>query len=193
MSLSDLAPRALRAGLLGLGLAGMLLASGCQVRPLYADGATGIPGTALAAIAIEPPKDRVTQVVRNRLIFLTSGGAGQPANPAYHLALTVKSNTEGVLYDQRSSRDTNSDMATAGRVTIMVDYNLTRISDGKTVASGHRTAVALVDFSVQEFAKLRAIRDGEDRAGKEVAEVIRADLAAGLAREPAPAVAPTKG
>lgn len=193
MSLSDLAPRALRAGLLGLGLAGMVLASGCQVRPLYADGAAGVPGTALAAIAIEPPKDRITQVVRNRLIFLTSGGAGQPASPAYHLALTVKSKTEGVLYDQRSSRDTNSDMATAGRVTISVDYNLTRASDGKTVASGHRTAVALVDFSVQEFAKLRAIRDGEDRAGREVAEVIRADLAAGLAREPAPTLPVTKG
>ena len=160
-------------------LASVCLAlSGCQVRPLYADGASGAPARALGAIEISEATDRVGQQVRNALIFLTSGGAGEPAQPEYNLALTVTSETRNVLYDKRNDRD----MAAAGRVIVRADYNLTRAKTGETVRSGNRTAIALVDFPVQEFAKLRAIRDGQDRAAKELAEVIRADLAAALGR-----------
>ncbi len=114
--------------------------------------------------------------MRNSLIFLTSGGAGEPANPEYRLALNVTSQVKGVLYDQAS------DTAGAGRVLVQADFNLTRADTGETVKSGNRSAVALTDFPVQEFAKLRAIRDGENRAARELAEVIRADIAAALGR-----------
>ncbi|OLP60396.1 hypothetical protein BJF93_15750 [Xaviernesmea oryzae] len=193
MSSFDFTGRALRLAVTALSLASLALVSSCQVRPLYADGPSGVSSVALASIGIAPAPDRVTQQVRNRLIFLLAGGMGEAANPQYKLAMSVGNKTEGVLYDQRDSRDTNSDMATAGRVVVTADFNLTRVSDGKTIASGKRSAVALVDFSVQEFSKLRAIRDGQDRAAREVAETIRADLAAALAREPAPVAVVTKG
>ncbi len=45
-----------------------------------------------------------------------------------------------------------------------------------------RQVVALVDFPVQEFAKLRAVRDAENRASREMAELICADLSAALAK-----------
>lgn len=148
--------------------------SGCQVRPLYSDPVG--TSTALAAIEISEATDRVEQEVRNALIFLAAGGQGEPVNPQYHLALTVTHRSMGVLYDQAKDR------AGAGRIVVKADYNLTKIGTGETIKSGNRTAVALVDFPVQEFAKVRAVRDGENRAAKELAELIRADIAAALSR-----------
>jgi LPS-assembly lipoprotein len=158
----------------------LLLVAGCQVRPLYSDGPAGKPAQALASISISEAKDRTEQRVRNALIFLTSGGKGEPASPQYRLALSVDEQTTGVLYNERNN-DKDSDTASAGRVVVTADYNLTRVDTGTTVKSGHRSAIALVDFPVQEFAKLRAIRDAENRAARELAEIIRADLAAALA------------
>ncbi|TCQ25126.1 LPS assembly lipoprotein LptE [Rhizobium sp. PP-CC-3G-465] len=174
MSSSKFDPRR-RIALCFAGLS-LLLMAGCQVRPLYSDGPSGAPATALASIGISEAKDRVEQRVRNALIFLTSGGKGEPTAPQYQLALSVSHQTTGVLFDERNDNDT----ASAGRLVIEADYNLTRVDTGKTVKSGHRKAVALVDFPIQEFAKLRAIRDAENRAARELAEVIRADLAAAL-------------
>ncbi|MBP1858744.1 hypothetical protein [Rhizobium herbae] len=177
MSLSEKAQR--YAQLLALGALAVL--AGCQVKPLYSEGPQGKTATALASIEISEADDRVEQEVRNALIFLTSGGAGEPANAQYKLALNVTSQVKGVLYDQNSSDD-NTDTAGAGRIVVMADYNLTRVGTGETVRSGNRTAVALVDFPEQEFAKVRAIKDGEKRAAKELAEIIRADIAAALGR-----------
>jgi LPS-assembly lipoprotein len=75
-----------------------------------------------------------------------------------------------------------TDTARSGRVTVTADYNLTKSDSGETIASGKRSAVAMVDFPSQEFAKLRAIRDAENRGARELAELIRADVASALAR-----------
>ncbi len=177
MSLSEKAQRYLRL----LAFSTLAALAGCQVKPLYSDGPQGKPAKALASIEISEADDRVEQEVRNALIFLTSGGAGEPVNAQYKLALNVTSKTQGVLYDQ-NTKDDNTDTASAARIVVMADYNLTRADTGETVRSGNRTAVALVDFPGQEFAKVRAGRDGEKRAAKELAEIIRADLAAALGR-----------
>jgi LPS-assembly lipoprotein len=172
MSLSEKAQR--YAQLLVIGTSVSL--AGCQVKPLYSEGLQGKPTTALASIEISDAGDRVEQEVRNALVFLTSGGKGEPAHPEYRMALNATSEVMGVLYDQES------DTAGAGRVVVRADYNLTRADSGETVRSGNRSAVALVDFPEQEFAKVRAIRDAETRAAKELAEIIRADIAAALGR-----------
>ena len=158
--------------LAGVALIGML--AGCQVRPLYSTPS----GTEskLASISISEASDRVEQQVRNDLIFLFAGGAGEPQNAAYHLEMDVTVRTVGVLNDVRD------DIARSGRVTVTADYNLTRADSGETLASGKRSAVAMVDFPAQEFAKLRAIRDAENRGARELAELIRADVASALAR-----------
>ncbi|MGE6785050.1 hypothetical protein ACQKGL_21275 [Ensifer adhaerens] len=174
MSLSDRAGFRIRSIPVLAGVLLLTALAGCQVRPLYSD-AVGT-STALAAIEISEADDRVEQEVRNALIFLAAGGQGEPVNPQYHLALNVTHRSMGVLYDQAKDR------AGAGRIVVKADYNLTKIGTGETVKSGNRTAVALVDFPVQEFAKVRAVRDGENRAAKELAELIRADIAAALSR-----------
>jgi LPS-assembly lipoprotein len=176
MSLSDEAGFRLRSFGAIAGAFLLTALAGCQLRPLYSDGPTGATPVALASIEISEADDRIEQQVRNALIFLTSGGKGEPVNPQYHLALDVSHRTVGVLYDQELDR------AGAGRIVVKADYNLTKTATGETVKSGNRSAVALVDFPDQEFAKIRAVRDGENRAAKELAEIISADIAAALGR-----------
>ena len=73
MSLSDKARRATRLVALTAALGAL---AGCQVRPLYSEGASGAPAQKLASIQISDADTRVAQEVRNRLIFLVGGGAG---------------------------------------------------------------------------------------------------------------------
>ncbi|MHB0951611.1 MAG: hypothetical protein ACYC10_06760 [Allorhizobium sp.] len=148
--------------------------AGCQVRPLY-DDASGT-GESLGSIVYSAASNRVGQEVRNHLIFLTGGGAGEPANPEYEVNLQVSATTMGVLLDQ------SSDTAKAGRFIVSANYTLKRASDATVLHTGRRQVVAVVDYPSQEFAKLRAVRDGEDRAARELAEFIRADLASALGR-----------
>lgn len=158
--------------LLGLGL--VMALAGCQVRPLY-DDASGTRES-LGSIVYSAASNRVGQEVRNHLIFLTGGGAGEPANPEYEVNLQVSATTMGVLLDQ------SSDTAKAGRVIVSANYTLKRASDATVLHTGRRQVVAVVDYPSQEFAKLRAVRDGEDRAARELAEFIRTDLASALGR-----------
>ncbi|MDG3577623.1 LPS assembly lipoprotein LptE [Rhizobium sp. YJ-22] len=150
------------------------LATGCQVRPLYSEA--GGVAQKLGSIAYSEAGSRIGQVVRNKLIFLTAGGNGEPANPEYKVDLTVTSSVAQVLLVETSDR------ARAGQVAVAVDYILRRNADGQVLKAGHRQAISLVDFPVQEFAKVRAIRDAENRAANEAAELVRADLAAALGR-----------
>jgi len=152
----------------------LLAAGGCQVRPLYAtDSGTD---AALKSIAFSEADDRVELEVRNQLIFLTAGGAGEPANPEYEVDLNVVTRKVGVLLDL------STDLPRAGRIVLRADYTLKRKSTGEVLRTGRRSTVALVDFPGQEYAKLRATRDAENRAARELAELIRADLASWLGR-----------
>lgn len=165
-------PRRQASILFGLGLAALL--AGCQVRPLY-DEASGTSEN-LAAIAYSDVGSRVGLEVRNRLIFLSSGGAGEAKTPQYRVQLNVTSSVSGVELQR------NTDNPNVGRVIVTASYTLKRISDDVTLRTARRQTVALVDFPEQEFAKRRAILNGEDRAAHQLAELIRADLAATLGR-----------
>lgn len=151
-----------------------LLLAGCQARPLYQD-ANGETRGALAAIAYSEATNRVGLETRNRLIFLTSGG-DETKTPEYAVDLTVSGGVEGVLLEE------GADTPNAGRAAIVGTYTLKRISDDTVLKTGRRTAVALFDYPRQEFAKLRASRDAETRAARELAELIYADLTMALGR-----------
>ena len=148
--------------------------AGCQARPLYQD-TNGETRGALAAIAYSEATSRIGLETRNRLIFLTSGG-DETKTPEYRVELTVSGGVEGILLDE------TSDTANSGRAVVTGNYTLTRISDDTVLKTGRRSGVALFDYPRQEFAKLRAVRDAETRASRELAEVIYADLAMALGR-----------
>lgn len=165
-------------------LAVLAIVAGCQVRPLYSESAG--TGERLAAVGFSQPQSRIDQVIRNHLIFLTSGGAGESARPAYDVKLTATSTASSIIDDEDDDNVSTTGVPVPGRVQVGATYTVTRISDGQILKSSKREVVSLIDVSGQGFAKLRAIRDAENRAARELAEFIRAEIAIVIAREPQP-------
>ncbi|PHR23818.1 MAG: hypothetical protein COA37_07440 [Hoeflea sp.] len=151
------------AAMLGLGLL-----AGCQAQPLY-----GSMQGQQQSISVSEADSRVEQVVRNELVL---GFGGEQHNTAYTLDLTVTSATAGLLpggIDNEFS---------AARTTVTAAYVLKSASTGETVKSGSRFVDAQVDLPSQNFAQERAKLEAEDRAARQVAGLVRADIAAALAR-----------
>jgi LPS-assembly lipoprotein len=141
----------------------------CQVRPLYSQSQPG--AQSLSQVAFAPATDRLSQQIRNNLIFLTGNGAGESQNPLYEVELTKVSSSSGEVLSQATGS------ILPARLTLAATYILKKADDGTVLQSKSLSIVTLVDFPTQQFAKIRAIRDADDRAAKEAAEQIRADLA----------------
>lgn len=155
----------------GLGLASLLVAtaiglSACQVRPLYGNMA----GTE-RSISISKADTRAEQVVRNELVFAFSGGSGEPANAAYRMDLDVQVVKQGVLAAGAN------DEFTAARMLVIGNYTMVDAATGETLFTGERRAVSQVDNPDQEFANVRAELDAENRAAREAAAFLNADIA----------------
>jgi LPS-assembly lipoprotein len=152
------------------------------VRPLYSDaavrtGAIAPESASLRSVAIQPVKTRAAQEVRNQLIFLLHGGAAEPAQPAYTLTLNVESRR----FDSAVVAVGNENRTTAGTMTLSAGYVLSDAQTGEAVATGRREIMSSFDRGSQEFAVMRAARDAEDRAARELAEILRLDIAQKLA------------
>ena len=146
----------------------------CQVQPLYATNT--LTAQNLASVGIDTVDNRVAQVLRNRLIFLYSGGKGEPASPAYTMNLSFSGQASAAL------REELSEGITAQRYSATARFVLTDTKTKKIVGSGTRKVTTFYDQTTQEFANLRALRDAEDRAAEQLAEIIRADTASILSR-----------
>lgn len=172
MSLSD--GRMIRLAAFAGCIAALLTLGGCQVKPLYATNSD--TQQAMAAIDFSEADDRVELEVRNNLVFLAGGGAGEPVDPQYDVDFNVTTRYIGVLLDLKT------DLPRAGRVELRADFTLKRHGTEEILRTGKRRTVALVDYPTQEFAKIRATRDAENRAARELAELMRADIASWLGR-----------
>ncbi len=179
MSSSDVARARNSASPRRLAVAGLILtlavAAGCTARPMYGDlsstSAIGQTGAAqLASVEVRPASDRVGQEVRNHLIFMFGGGAGQPANPAYSLTLTTRSRATSAL--SVSTRDV-SVPPSAGFVSVQTSYRLTETGTNKLISAGTRAVQAPYDIPTQNYAAQRAVRDAENRGARELAELLR--------------------
>ncbi|OYR13249.1 LPS assembly lipoprotein LptE [Brucella grignonensis] len=175
--------KAFRVAIAALGAA--MLIAGCTVQPLYSSGGAGgtIGGSVtpdmrskLASVAIDPAGDVFQQQVRNRLIFLLSGGAGEAAAPNYRLSLGLSTNTLSAVSVDVGDQTDRTGRPSAGIVKATSNYVL-RDKDGKPLVSGTRTAGASFDRPRQEFANLRAQRDATKRAAEELAEQVFLSLA----------------
>lgn len=159
----------------------LVIASSCTVRPLLATqpgGAQEGTVSALASAAVAPVNTRFAQEVRNQLIFLLQGGAAEPVAPRYILDLAVdRSVTSAALVQVGGENE-----PTAGTVTLTGTYLLRETASGTTVAQGRNQVSASFDRPPQEYAVLRAQRDAEDRAARELAELIRLAVAQGVTR-----------
>jgi len=150
------------AAVLGLGLL-----AGCQAQPLY-----GSMDPQTQSVSVAAAESRVEQIVRNELVL---GFGGEHPNAAYSLDLTVTSSNTGTLPE-----GIDNDL-TAARTTVTAKYVLKSASTGEAVKAGTRFVDAQLDLSSQRFAQERARLEAEDRAARQVAALIRADIAAALA------------
>ena len=128
------------------------------------------------SVGVDPVDTRVEQELRNHLIFLYSGGKGEPANPDYTLTFSLQGVASSVLREQLTNG------ITAQRYTATVTFTLRDNETKQVVDSGKRSIVTFYDQTTQEFANRRALRDAENRAARELAEIVRADTASILTR-----------
>ncbi|MGU3576218.1 LPS assembly lipoprotein LptE [Brucellaceae bacterium C25G] len=163
--------------------------AGCTVQPLYSGGGNGGLSTSvapdmrskLASIAIEPANNVFQQTVRNRLIFLLGGGAGEPQHPVYTLRMGLTHSTISALTVDVGESTDRTGRPSAGSVRGTSNYVLLD-NQGKPVAKGNRTVFASFDRPRQEFANLRAERDAQKRAADELAEQIFLSLAQNMSK-----------
>jgi LPS-assembly lipoprotein len=161
-----------------------LTVAGCQVRPLYSAGGAVVyssstgEATRLSSISIKSVNNRPAQIVRNQMIFLFNGGAQPQAQTRYTLTLNVTSETASAAFVQVAEEDE----PTAGTVTMRGVYDLIDNETGEVIRRGSRQVVASYDVSRQQFAALRAERDAQERAGRELAELLRLSIAQDLSQ-----------
>jgi LPS-assembly lipoprotein len=156
------------------------LTAGC-FQPMYAEHADGTPGLRDKLLTVEiPPVDkpnasreaRVGVAIRNALAFKLYGNAtGAP--PLYRLVLRFTSSRSSLIIDPATGLPSTENYG------VDAQYNLVEIATDKSVMTG--TAFSRVSYDIpgsyQRFARSRAIRDAEDRAGEEIAERIQTRLA----------------
>lgn len=166
-------------------LAALALTAGCSVQPLYSNtttastgGGTSSVAAELSMVSVKPVETRYAQQVRNHLIFLFGKGQGQPAEPAYTMTLNVTALRESAAEVQVAQDNEPS----AGTITLTADYTLTEAATGEEIGKGTRRIASSFDIPRQEFAAVRAQRDAEDRAARELAELLNLSVAQDLTK-----------
>jgi LPS-assembly lipoprotein len=173
----EVARRYLRAA---AALAVAALAGGC-FQPLYGERSpTGgqILRDQLSSVdvlQIDAPKGtdeaRLAVEIRNALLYDFTGG-GYAASPTHRLKIAISSTRASIIVDVNTSRP---DIENYG---INATYTLSEIATGKVVVTGQTFSRVSYDIPGQQqrFARLRGLRDAENRAAKVIADNIRSRL-----------------
>ena len=164
--------------LFSLGLAGFLaLGLGGCIKPLY--GSADFGGLAvqkgLAGVKVEVIGERVAHYLRNELEFGLRGGDPIEAPITHRLVIVPKQRIGTAITDRISG--------TAESASLTLDAKYTLFALNKTVAAtdGDATVVVSYDRSQQRFSSVRAARDAEILAAKQLAEQIKIRIAAFMA------------
>jgi LPS-assembly lipoprotein len=163
---------------------GAALLGGC-LRPLHAPMASDAAGSAVARqmsdVAIELSGDRLAHYFRNELEFELRGGATAApvaANATYRLAIVTRQVIGSTLLDRQTG------LADAAQLSVSADYKLFKTGKTEPVASGRAIAGISYERSQQRFATIRAARDAEIQAARQLAEQVRTRLAAYFTTSP---------
>ncbi len=145
-------------------------------QPMYADrSVTGGTGTnlrdAMRDVEVVAIDGRVGQEVRNDIIFELTGGAGNPSGAPYRLNMKVSTNSYNAIIDPSSG------LPQTETVSLDVNYSLKDFANDRVVLTSVATARVSIDATQQRYARVRAVRDAENRAAKLVAEQVRSRVA----------------
>ncbi|HIC81378.1 MAG TPA: hypothetical protein EYH07_15375 [Kiloniellaceae bacterium] len=150
--------------------AALLPLAGCGFQPLYAENDAGqTVASELAAIRIEPLRDRVGQQMHNFLRDRLNPN-GQPVSPNYQLRLR--------LAEQLSELGVRRDeTATRANLKLTADFFLLEAGSGRELLIGRSTSTTSYDILENPFASTISERDARERALREVADDIQTRLA----------------
>jgi LPS-assembly lipoprotein len=126
---------------------------------------------ALRDVEIAEIEGRVGQEIRNDIIFELTGGDGNPAGAPFKLTMTISTRAYTPIVDPTTG------ISQVDTVALTVSYRLVDVATNKLVLTDSALARVSVDRSMQRFARLRGVRDAENRAAKAVAQQIRSRLA----------------
>jgi len=144
----------------------LLTLPACGFHPVYGgQGYNGSPvAEQLGQIAIGPIPERAGQMLRNDLIDRMYGKAGRPAQPIYHLDITLSS-TEEDLGLLSNATTTLSSLHTTCTYTL-------KDAGGKVLFSGIARGTATFDKLISQYGTLAAHDSAVERTVREVSEQI---------------------
>jgi len=159
-------------------LAGFTLLSACGFRPLYGTSSySGQVKTELASISIEEPKDRLTQMVRNHLLYLLTSGQ-EPSAPRYKLKFKITEQETNILVHRTTQVDRQI-------YQVKVRFELFDLQNPKSkipVYSGTDLVKLSYTRTASEFNNIRTKKSASEKASKKAAENLHIRLAAWLVR-----------
>lgn len=153
------------------------LAGGC-FQPLYSDYTTSTMGgsvkTALRGIEIPEIKGLIGHHFRNELVFELDGSGDSDAPRTSKLEAAITESVEVVTVDYANGR------ADSAVLVATATWKLTRNGTAEILASGTNSVRVPYERSSQRFATVRAARDAQVRAAKNLATIVRGQIAADL-------------
>lgn len=164
--------------LLAVALTVAALAGGC-FQPLYSDYTTSTVGgsvkTALRGVEIPEMKGLIGHYFRNELVFELDGSGDADGPRTSKLEAAIAESVEVVTVDYANGR------ADSAVLVATATWKLTQNGTGKVLASGTNSVRVPYERSSQRFATVRAARDAQVRAAKNLATIVRGQIAADLA------------
>lgn len=160
------------------------LAAGCTAQPLYSGsvapeiGAPAAVTATLGNVNVAPVGTREAQEVRNELIFLLSGGRGNPVDAPYRLSLSAYASSQSSTVANTVGIE---QAPTSSVMTFVGTYTLTESGTGRVLGQGARRAATAYDTPAEPFAAQRVVRDAQNRSARELAALLVAAVAADLA------------
>jgi LPS-assembly lipoprotein len=156
------------------------MTAGC-FQPMYAEHTDGTPALRdkLAGVELPPlhypnasQEARVGVAIRNALAFKLYGSA-TGTTPTHHLDIRIQISRSSLILNPTTQ------LPSSENVGIDAQYNLIDNATNRSVMNGSTFSRVTYDIpgQLQRFARDRAFRDAEDRAGQEIAENIQTRLA----------------
>ncbi len=165
--------RAMLAAVMGMAA----LAGGC-LQPLYAENTASVTGgsvrSAMKEVEIPEIKGLIGHYLRNELVFELDGGGEPDRTKRLKLDAKIAEALEVVTVDYANGR------ADSAILVATATWTVTEIGSGKVVSFGTNIVRAPYERSSQRFATVRAARDAQIRAAKNLATLIRGQMAADL-------------
>lgn len=172
-----------------LAIAAALALSACGFHPLYGTLDNGQPGVDLSTIYVSNIQERVGYQLRNDLLDLFNN-IGTLEGAKYRLDVVLKSDKVALGF-------LNNAEITRYNYYLTAHYDLVSLASNKPVKRGSARIITSYNVVTSPYATVVAEKDAQDRAARDIAETIRAEISVYLREaamnpngQPAPAAPP---